>query len=318
MADNVLHFIDPAGLAYYHGAKVTPIQTSVTTLQGYFNAGAAKNAEQLAGHTADYFATKAEVEAAASASTWKSAVADAKALKALKAPADTETRALLDTNAIYQFNDSATDTEDKAPNVYVADDGTKGAWVLLSHMVYSTATSTSDGLMSAADKAKLDGTQTYTQAEKDKVNALPAIKSIGSGMSLDEKTGELTATGTVVDLTPYAKTADMNAALAGKVDAVEGKGLSTNDYDAASKAKVDGLANIKAVGAGLALDDKTGTLTGTYSYTLPAATADALGGVKVGSGITLGDDGTISVSIPETQSVQAATNDMIDAAFNNA
>lgn len=88
--------------------------------------------------------------------TWKGAVADAAALKAVKSPKDTETRALLDTNAIYQFNDSDTATEDQAPDVYVPDDGTKGAWRLLSHLVYAPATQQADGLMSATDKTKLD------------------------------------------------------------------------------------------------------------------------------------------------------------------
>lgn len=36
-----------------------------------------------------------------------------------------------------------------------------------------------------------------------------------------------TDTNTTYDLSPYAKTADVNAALAKKVDVVSGKGLST-------------------------------------------------------------------------------------------
>ncbi len=51
----------------------------------------------------------------------------------------------------------------------------------------------------------------------------------------------------------------------GKVDKVEGKGLSTNDFTAAEKTKLEGLEN----------------------YTLPAASADVLGGVKVGSGLSI-------------------------------
>lgn len=46
-----------------------------------------------------------------------------------------------------------------------------------------------------------------------------------------------------VDLTPYAKTADVNAALAKKVDVVSGKGLSTEDFTAALKTKLNGIAN---------------------------------------------------------------------------
>lgn len=45
-----------------------------------------------------------------------------------------------------------------------------------------------------------------------------------------------------VDLTPYAKTADVNAALSKKVDKVSGKGLSTEDFTAALKTKLNGIA----------------------------------------------------------------------------
>lgn len=51
----------------------------------------------------------------------------------------------------------------------------------------------------------------------------------------------------------------------GKVDKVDGKGLSTNDFTDADKSKLSGLEN----------------------YTLPAATADTLGGVKVGAGLSI-------------------------------
>lgn len=59
------------------------------------------------------------------------------------------------------------------------------------------------------------------------------------------------------------------AAIAGKVDKVEGKGLSTEDYTTAEKTK---LAGIEA---------------GANNYTLPAATTSALGGVKVGSNLAI-------------------------------
>lgn len=45
-----------------------------------------------------------------------------------------------------------------------------------------------------------------------------------------------------VDLSPYAKTADVNVALSKKVDVVSGKGLSTEDFTAALKTKLDGIA----------------------------------------------------------------------------
>lgn len=59
----------------------------------------------------------------------------------------------------------------------------------------------------------------------------------------------------------------------GKVDKVEGKGLSTNDFTSADKTKLDGLEN----------------------YTLPTATAEALGGVKVGAGLAI-QEGVLSAT----------------------
>lgn len=63
-----------------------------------------------------------------------------------------------------------------------------------------------------------------------------------------------------------------------KVDKVEGKGLSTNDYTTPEKNK---LAAIEAK---------------ANKYVLPAATASALGGIKIGSNITLANGGTISIT----------------------
>ena len=63
-----------------------------------------------------------------------------------------------------------------------------------------------------------------------------------------------------------------------KVNKVVGKGLSTNDYTTPEKNK---LAAIEAE---------------ANKYVLPAATASALGGVKIGSNITLANGGTISIT----------------------
>lgn len=57
--------------------------------------------------------------------------------------------------------------------------------------------------------------------------------------------------------------------LAGKVDSVTGKGLSTNDYTTAEKTKLAGVAE------------------GANKYSLPTASADTLGGVKVGAGLAI-------------------------------
>ncbi len=59
----------------------------------------------------------------------------------------------------------------------------------------------------------------------------------------------------------------------GKVDKEAGKGLSTNDFTTAEKEKLTGLEN----------------------YTLPAASADVLGGVKVGAGLAV-NQGVLSAT----------------------
>lgn len=103
---------------------------------------------------------------------------------------------------------------------------------------------------------------------------------------------------------------DVNQLYTQKVDKIEGKGLSTNDYTTPEKNK---LAAIEAeankyvlpaattttlggiiVGDRLSIDD-TGKLVATYTYTLPKASSSVLGGVKIGSNIT-NTNGTISLT----------------------
>lgn len=56
-----------------------------------------------------------------------------------------------------------------------------------------------------------------------------------------------------------------------------GKGLSTNDFTAAYKSKLDGIAN------------------NANNYSLPTASATTLGGIKVGSGLSI-DNGVLSAT----------------------
>lgn len=65
----------------------------------------------------------------------------------------------------------------------------------------------------------------------------------------------------------------IKALAGGKVDKETGKGLSTNDFTTAEKSKLEGLEN----------------------YTLPAASADVLGGVKVGAGLAV-NQGVLSAT----------------------
>lgn len=66
--------------------------------------------------------------------------------------------------------------------------------------------------------------------------------------------------------------------IGGKVDKVNGKGLSTNDYTTVEKQKLANIAN------------------GANNYTLPVATSSTLGGIKSGTDITIDASGNVSVN----------------------
>lgn len=70
-------------------------------------------------------------------------------------------------------------------------------------------------------------------------------------------------------------------ALAKKVDKVSGKDLSTNDYTNEEKAKLAAIAE------------------NANNYVLPAATAETLGGIKVGDRLSITADGTLSATVQE-------------------
>lgn len=88
------------------------------------------------------------------------------------------------------------------------------------------ASADADGLLSKEDFAKLLGIAAGAQ-----VNVIESVKVNGEALEIADKAVN-------IDLSAYAKTSDVNTELGKKVDAVEGKGLSTNDYDAAAVAEV--------------------------------------------------------------------------------
>lgn len=117
------------------------------------------------------------------------------------------------------------------------------------------ATSNMAGLMSIRDKNKLDriaeGANNYSlplAANGTRGGIQVGYTANGRNYPV-QLSGEKayvnvpwTDTNTTYDLSPYAKTADVNAALAKKVDVVSGKGLSTEDFTAALKTKLNGIA----------------------------------------------------------------------------
>lgn len=144
----------------------------------------------------------------------------------------------------------------------------------------SPASTTTAGVMTSADKTKLNGIATGANNYSLPIasaGTLGGVK-IGSGISIDGS-GTISATGatnlaqgtantTAVPITSSTGTA---ATLTSATTLVAGVMSSTD------KVKLDGLSN----------------------YTLPTASAGTLGGVKIGSGLNIDGSGVVSLSASE-------------------
>lgn len=119
-----------------------------------------------------------------------------------------------------------------------------------------TASSSETGAMSNTDKVKLDGIEARANnyflplASTDTRGGIKVGYAANGRNYPVQLSGEKayvnvpwTDTNTTYDLSPYAKTADVNTALAKKVDVVSGKGLSTHDFTSAYKSKLDGISS---------------------------------------------------------------------------
>lgn len=104
--------------------------------------------------------------------------------------------------------------------------------------------------------------------QRKALNAKDAETLMGASLStiLDSSDVEIPTSKAVLD------------ALGEKVDKVEGKGLSTNDYTTEEKEKLAGIA------------------IGANNYVLPVATSSTIGGIKSGTDITIDSSGNVSVN----------------------
>jgi hypothetical protein len=176
-----------------------------------------------------------------------------------------------------------------------------------------------------AEKSKLAAITGTNTGDQD----LSALAT-NTALALKANTADVTAA-----LNLKANTADVNTALATKVDKVTGKALSTNDYTTAEKSKLAAITGTNtgdqdlsalATNAALALKANTTDVTtalnlkantsslstvatsGDYNdltnkpsissaYTLPTASASVLGGIKVGSNLSVDGNGVLSANI---------------------
>lgn len=130
-------------------------------------------------------------------------------------------------------------------------------------------------LATKVDKVSGKGLSTndYTSDEKTKLAGIDE----GANKTVVDAAMSSTSTNPVQNKT-------VNSALSNKVDKVDGKELSSNDYTDAEKTKLEGI------------EEKAN------NYTLPNATSSTLGGVKVGTNISV-SNGTISVATGTTSAV---------------
>lgn len=150
-----------------------------------------------------------------------------------------------------------------------------------------TATTSAAGLMSATDKSKLDNIAAGAEVNQ---NAFSNVKVGDVTVAADAKTDTLTiVAGTNVTITPDA----------------------TNDtITIAAKDTTYNAASTTAAGL-MSKEDKVkldGIATGANKYALPTASADTLGGVKVGTNLSIDGNGVLSATDTKYSAVVAASS----------
>lgn len=211
------------------------------------------------------------------------------------------------------YNVAAADAEhDIKAGDNVAWTGT--AWDVLAGTVDLSGYATSAALDGKVDKVagsrlmtEAEGTKLAGIAEGAQVNAIDGVSS-EFVINPDGKTLSLAAVA-------MDKVTGLSAALAGKVDAEEGKGLSSNDYTDDEKSKLAGIANgaqqnvieaIQANGVALPVSGKT--------VNLPLATAQTVGLVKSSAaenGVSVGADGLMTVNSVNVSKLTQTAGDLL-------
>ena len=186
---------------------------------------------------------------------------------------------------------------------------------------YAVATTSADGLMSSADKTKLDGVETganktvvdtamsttSTNPVQNKV-VDAAIKAVETRVTtiLD---GADTAFDTFKEIGDWIGTHEtefeaLQDLSANKVDKVEGKGLSTNDYTTAEKNKLAGIASGAEVNQNAFSNVKVGSTT-------------AAAGAKTDT-LEIAGSGSVTVSASGKKITVSGTNTTYAAATTGA
>ena len=194
----------------------------------------------------------------------------------------------------------------------VAWNGT--GWDILGGAVDLSGYATKTDLNSKVDK--VEGSRLLTSAEGEKLANIEAgaqvnkIESVATGELAISKDKELSIVAIAQN-----KVTGLDTALAGKVSVETGKGLSSNDYTADEKAKLEGieakaqvniLEVVKVNGSALPITEK--------AVDIPLATAEVLGVVKGSAAenkIAIGEDGTMEVNSLNVSKLAQTTGDTL-------
>lgn len=216
-----------------------------------------------------------------------------------------------------------------------------------SDTVYNNATTSTAGLMSASDKVKLNSiaanANNYTHPSTHPASMITGLASVATSGSYNDLTDKPTipAASTVdselsTTSTNPVQNKVIKEALDDKLGKTETASAATQDGAGntisttyASKADVSALLSTKlgvtATAYAATRDGAGNNIVNTYAkktdipsaYTLPNATSSTLGGVKIGSNISVAD-GTISITKSNVTSALGYTPPTSDTTYGDA
>ena len=195
------------------------------------------------------------------------------------------------------------------PNSLTFTGATTGTWngsaaKTVNIPTYSNASTSTAGLMSAADKSKLNGIASGAEVNQ---NAFSNVVVGSTTIAADSKTDTLTLTaGSNITLTPNATNDSITIAASGSSYSLPLASNSTRGGIKLSSSTQGGTPNGITTTSGRTYAVQVNSSEQAVvnvpwtdtTYTLPAATSSVLGGVKIGNGLNI-NSGVLSVTAPQ-------------------